>query len=90
MRGISLVGDINSSHPDPGFVLYSEQRFIFINGINIVVQGSRVTNHKKHKYGRTTGSSHISINGRIVTIQGDPDTCGHRRQNTLNTMIFVK
>lgn len=86
MSGIQCVGDKNVA----GGVILSGDPTVFINGRAVAPVGSPVSCHKgngkdQHKTAVTTsnGTTHqVYINGKLMTLSGSVDSCGHPRYNT--------
>ena len=80
MPGVVRQGDTNIA----GAAATTGASSVFCNGKAVVVSGSSVTPHgsKPTHYGLTTSSSSsVYVEGKPVTLVGDPDTCGHSRVN---------
>ena len=84
MPAVQRVGDKDSA----GGVIQAGDSSVLVNGQEIAIPNAYVTTHPP--YGRGTDPHHhaktkssqnstVFVNGKLVLVTGDTDTCGHPR-----------
>lgn len=78
-KPIQREGDLN----DAGAPIVSAgQGTVYLNGKLVAVDGAVVAGHgkKAHRAANTVSSAAtVFVEGKMVTVAGDTDTCGHTR-----------